>query len=164
MRRPFALVLLALVPLAGLQFAGCAILFGTPQFAPAVTGAVTYRARVALPPEAELYVALVEAPVEDSLIGPPPAVVADTVFATDGRQVPIPFTLRHAPGLPRDGYAYTLRAEIRAGGETLFETAEAPGVFQRRDARSADIVLVRPGAAPARQDSLGLSRRGRAGG
>jgi putative lipoprotein len=88
-----------------------------PAPAHAVTGHVTYRERTALPPDAEVRVMLVEASRGDSATP-----VADTTFRAEGRQVPLPFTLRfdRARIDPRRDYA--LRATITSAGRTMFTT------------------------------------------
>jgi heat shock protein HslJ/membrane-bound inhibitor of C-type lysozyme len=75
-----------------------------------VEGALTYRERIALPPEAH---AIVEVRGSDD------AVVAETRLRTEGRQVPIPFTLAMPPGV-----AGTLRGGVFRGGEPLWVSEE----------------------------------------
>ena len=85
----------------------------------AVIGEVYYRQRIALPPTAELYVA-----VEDvSLIDVPAVVMAESRVAPAG-QVPIAFELKvDASGIdPR--HTYAIRARIEEAGRLLWINTE----------------------------------------
>jgi uncharacterized lipoprotein YbaY len=75
-----------------------------------LTGTVTYVERIALPPAAEIRVALVDAGLR---------VLAEQVQALGERQVPVPFAIAYAAEI--DEYAiYALRAEIRVEGRVAF--------------------------------------------
>jgi uncharacterized lipoprotein YbaY len=75
-----------------------------------LTGTVTYVERIALPPAAEIRVALVDAGLR---------VLAEQVQALGERQVPVPFAIGYAAEI--DEYAiYALRAEIRVEGRVAF--------------------------------------------
>ena len=88
----------------------------------ALAGTVTYRQRVALPPDAVAHVRL-----EDAAGG----LVAEETVRANGRQVPLPFALRYDPARVREGVVYTIRAEIRDGqGQTLWTTATPRPVFE----------------------------------
>ena len=77
-----------------------------------VAGEVYYRERVALPPTAELYVA-----VEDvSLMDVPATVMAATRIRPAG-QVPIAFVLRVDAARIKPGHTYALRARIEDRGD-----------------------------------------------
>ena len=81
------------------------------------TGEVTYRERIALPPNAELRVTLM------SLTGPRPTEVvgASAVLPAIG-QVPLQFTLNVRSDTIK-GSAYGLKAEIMSGGTVVFRNA-----------------------------------------
>jgi len=119
-----------------------------PAPAHAVTGHVTYRERMALPPDAEVRVMLVEASRGDST-----APAADTTLRAEGRQVPLPFTLPfdRARIDPRRDYA--LRATITSEGRPIFTTPLAVLVITHDHPTQLDLVLARvPGTgdtAPA---------------
>lgn len=126
----------------GLMFAACqATAPPTLTTAPAgasealLAGTVTYRQRIALPPDAVATVRL-----EDAAGG----LVAEETVRAEGRQVPLPFALRYDPARVREGVAYTVRAEIRDGqGQTLWTTATPRPVFQNGLQPSpVEIVLV----------------------
>ena len=85
----------------------------------ALTGEVSYRQRIALPPDARLNVR-----IEDvSLMDAPSVTIAETSVPTGGRQVPLAFTLDYDPMKIVSGRRYAVRAEIRdAGGRLLWVT------------------------------------------
>lgn len=109
-----------------------------PAPAHAVTGHVTYRERMALPPDAEVRVTLVEASHADST-----KPVADTSFRADGRQVPLPFTLAfdRARLDPRRDYA--LRATITSAGRPIFTTPLVVLVVTHDHPTQVGLVLAR---------------------
>jgi putative lipoprotein len=125
--------------------ASCA---GNPNLPPPanwVSGHVTYRERVALPSDAELRVALIDASRPDSAAAP----VADTVIHPGGRQVPLPFVLRFDPRRIDRGRDYAIRATITAGGRLAFMTPGVVKVVTRDHPNMVDLVLTRaqdPGA------------------
>ncbi len=114
-RTPFfsriALVLLAAVGLSGCG--GCPL---PKQPGPSVplTGAVVYRERMALPPDAELVVSLHEKTKNGRTL------VAEERTSTEGRNVPLPFRLLCPAPSAENGYE--LEAAIQSGGVTLFAT------------------------------------------
>jgi putative lipoprotein len=83
-----------------------------------LTGSVSYRERMALPPDAVVEVSLVDVSPEAS----PGTVIAETTVASEGRQVPIPFELRYDANRVAANRTYAVKAAIRSGGETMFET------------------------------------------
>lgn len=102
----------------------------------ALSGTVTYRARVALPPDAVATVRLL-----DDAGG----TLAETRVAAAGRQVPLPFTLRLGRARIVGSAHYRLDAQIRdGGGRVLFETSPPLPVFERGVAAQgpAEVVLV----------------------
>ena len=54
-----------------------------------LNGTLTYRQRIAIPPQTEATVRLVDVSRADA----PATVIAETRFKTEGRQVPLPFRL-----------------------------------------------------------------------
>lgn len=78
---------------------------------PLVTGAVLYRERIALPPEARLTVRLVD--MENM------AVLGEQVVHPTG-QVPIPFEIAYDPAQVEAERSYAVQATIDAGGEEMF--------------------------------------------
>ncbi len=87
-----------------------------------LSGTVAYRERIALPPNAMLKVSLLDASRADA----PSGTVAETLIPTNGRQVPIPFTLAYDPARIDARARYVVRATIGdAAGVALFTTDTA---------------------------------------
>ncbi len=75
-----------------------------------ITGSLTYRARLALPPDSQSVVELRDAAVPD---GP---VIAEQRRALAGAQVPVPFELEVPRFRLSDGGTYVFRGAIATGG------------------------------------------------
>jgi putative lipoprotein len=84
-----------------------------------LTGEITYRERMALPPNAQLRVRL----IDTTRPGAPPAVEAAGAIASHGR-VPLTFTLNFDDGVIDPEHDYALLVEISAAGELWFTNAE----------------------------------------
>ena len=84
-----------------------------------VTGSITYRERMALPPTAQVEVTLADV----SLMDAPSKTIAQQSFTADGRQVPFAFTLTldRADIDPKQSYAVSARI-TDADGKLLFIT------------------------------------------
>ena len=112
--------------LAVVMVPGCATVEPTPAPAPAagkaepaakvIRGSIVYREKVALPPDAELVVQLLDVTKPDK-----PVVNAEAKIRTDGGQVPIRFALPLDPA-KLTGSVHSMRASIRFGGKTQFVT------------------------------------------
>ena len=112
----FSHMLLAV--LASVVFGGCSpYQKAAPQPEPTVplTGMVTYRARMALPPDAELTVTLHRKTSDGRML------VAEERASTEGRNVPLPFSIA-CPAADSSSMSYELEAAISSGGTTLFAT------------------------------------------
>ncbi|MEO8487082.1 MAG: YbaY family lipoprotein [Betaproteobacteria bacterium] len=106
----------------------------------ALQGSVIYRERVALPAQAQVKVQLVDT-VSDPRLA---VVVAETTFASAGRQVPIPFTLPLDVAKFEPGRAYVLRAYILIDGAIQYVTSTRVNVDPRAPPASVSL-LVTPG-------------------
>ncbi len=84
-----------------------------------LSGTVTYRERIALPPGAVVEVSLLDVSLADA----PSRTIARTRIVAR-RQVPIPYRLRFNDAMIRPGHRYALRAEIRVRGQLWFTTME----------------------------------------
>ncbi|MFC5392986.1 YbaY family lipoprotein [Bosea vestrisii] len=84
-----------------------------------LSGTVTYRERIALPPGAMVEVSLLDVSLADA----PSRTIARTRIAAR-RQVPIPFRLHFNDAVIQPGHRYALRAEIRVRGQLWFTTTE----------------------------------------
>ncbi|MGH7718283.1 MAG: YbaY family lipoprotein [Gemmatimonadaceae bacterium] len=109
-----------------------------------VTGSVTYRERMALPPDAVVEVRLFDVSRQD--VAAP--VIADTTILPGGRQVPIPFALRYDPGRIEPNRTYAIRATIRSGVQMLFTTDAVHRVITQGNPTRVDLSLVRVAAEP----------------
>ncbi len=85
-----------------------------------LSGTVTYLPRIALPPDAVVHVRLEDVSLADA----PATTLAEQTIPTQGRQVPIPFTLEYDPGRLEPGHRYAVRAEIRSPGDGLLWTTD----------------------------------------
>jgi putative lipoprotein len=81
-----------------------------------VTGTVTYRERMALPPDAELEVTLADVSRTDA----PAVVVGKQVIRTAGKSVPIPFEIQYRESEIDPRHTYHIQARISRAGKALF--------------------------------------------
>lgn len=104
--------------LATLPLAACATL-GPSEQPVTVTGQITYRERIALPPTAQVEITLADV----SLMDAPAKTIAQQRFTADGRQVPFAFSLTvdQRPLDPRHSYAVSARISD-ASGRLMFIT------------------------------------------
>ena len=104
-----------------------------------LTGTVAYRERVALPADAVAEISLIDATVQDAAA----SVVAKTSVSLDGKQVPLPFSLRYDASRIDKKHLYTARATIKSGGQMLFTTDQVRGVITQGNPTHVDLVLTR---------------------
>jgi len=107
----------------------------------AVTGTVTYRERIALPPDAALEVSL-----EDISRADAPADVLGRATVQPAGQVPIRFSIPFDPSHVDPAHLYGVRARIVGDGRLLFSSTQAHLVLTRGAGRDV-VVLVRSAAA-----------------
>lgn len=102
----------------GLAMLGLALLTNAAMAEDVVfTGEVTYRERIALPADAQLWVTLVS-------LSDGKAVVSAAASVSTRGQVPLQFTLNVRSQVIADGRAYGLTAEIRSQGRIMFRSTE----------------------------------------
>ncbi len=144
MKRLLLLGLLALSPVAN---------WASAQAGPtgAVVGTVTYRTRVALPPDAVLEVQLQDVSRADA----PARTIGKSIIPTAGAQVPIPFRVEYDPATIDPSHSYSVRAIITVGDKLLFASPTAHPVLTQGAGNKATIdvymLLPRvelPGALP----------------
>lgn len=114
----------------------------SPAASAAVTGTVIYRERIALPPNA-----IVKVQLQDTSRADAPAVtLAEQTIQTQGRQVPIPFTLEYDPSKIREGNTYTVRAQILVDGQLRFASDTSYPVLTNGNPSQVEILVrsVRP--------------------
>lgn len=100
-----------------------------------ITGQVTYRERIALPPNGTLNIGLVDLAAPGQ-----PRVSAKGAIATPG-QVPLTFTLNFEDSVVLPGHQYALTASISAGDGTVWFTTAEPFAIDPL-APAADIMIV----------------------
>jgi putative lipoprotein len=79
--------------------------------------------------------------------------------AANGRQVPLPFALTVDPARVNADRPYGIRAVIRAGGQTLFETPEPTPVLTQGAPATVTLMLTRVEAEAAAPSLLGTAWR-----
>jgi putative lipoprotein len=131
--RPFIVLLSALCLMLAACDGG-----GREAETASLTGTVTYLQRVALPPEAEVYVVLEDVSLQDA----PAGMIAETTFPTKGKQVPIPFTIKYNARTIEESHSYTVRAEIRVDGQARFMSGQSYPVLTRGATNTAEIIVM----------------------
>lgn len=111
-----------------------------------LTGSVTYRSRIALPPDAVVTVQLLDVSLADA----PSETLAEQTIRTDERQVPIPFRLTYDPFDVHPRMRYAVRATVRDGeGRMTWTTDTAyPVLTQNAPMDDVEIELVQVASAP----------------
>jgi uncharacterized lipoprotein YbaY len=87
-----------------------------PDAAGTVRGVVSYRQRMALPPNAVIQVVLEDVSLQD-VVAP---VLSTVTISAPGRQVPIPFVLPYDRGKIKPQHTYAVRARITVEGQLRF--------------------------------------------
>lgn len=103
-----------------------------------ISGTVTYRPRIALPPDAVVRVRLEHSDRPDAAAAP----LIEQMITTDGRQVPFAFELLVADSLLSPTGRYALRAEIRGDGGALLWTNSASYELPQPAVSQQDVELV----------------------
>lgn len=130
---------------AGLILTACAA--PPPRLPGTLTGVVTYRERMALPPNAVVEVQLQDVSRADA----PAQTIAEQVI-TPTTQVPIPFELKYDPASidPRNRYA--VAARITADDELLFiNTTAYPVITGGNPTANVEVVVEQTGGAQPAQ-------------
>ncbi|WP_209597876.1 YbaY family lipoprotein [Ruegeria sp. HKCCSP351] len=102
----------------------------------AVEGTATYRERIALPPDATLYVELQDISLADA----PAVTLAAQRYALSG--VPAQFKLTYDDALIMDAHRYAVRASVMQGQNLLFTTDTVYPVLTNGAENAADLLLV----------------------
>ncbi len=111
----------------------------TSQDKSTVTGTVTYRQRIALPPGAVVHVELIDASKADAKA----TVIAEQKIETKGKQVPIPFTLTYDSAQIKETNLYQVQAKIMDGDTLRFRNTQAYPVITRGNPTKV-VILVAP--------------------
>lgn len=114
-----------------------------------VRGTISYLQRIALEPNSEVIVRLVDS------ADPSGTPVSESKFATNGKQVPIPYELSYEQRDVNRQRNYELQAEIRSNGELRFKTESGKPVDLRGNRSDVvDLILV-----PARDEPVAITGR-----
>lgn len=114
----------------------------TPSFSGRLTGSVTYRERIALDPQAEIEVRLLDVSKADAAAEE----IAVQTFQADGRQVPVPFTLTYDPARIDPRLRYTLSARILVDGKLRWVSQQAyPVLTQGAPTDEVTIMVIATG-------------------
>ena len=109
-----------------------------------ITGSVTYRERIALPPDAVVRVALLDVSRMDVAA----TLIAEATIVAE-QAVPIPFELVYDPAEIDPRLVYAVRATILRNDNYLFVTDTHYPVLTRGHGETADLVLKRSGGGAA---------------
>ena len=138
-----------LIALAALVLMGCAATNAVPEAGAAaapvatVTGTVTYRERIALPPTAVITVRLVDVSRADA----PAVVIGEQVIHSGGKQVPFAFEIAYDTTKIEVNHSYAVQARIEDGGQLRFISDQHYAVVTRGALDHVDMVL-RPVGTP----------------
>lgn len=119
-----------------IAFADTAVAQGSASQA-TVSGTVVYRERVALPPDAAIDVRLEDTSLHDA----PAKLIAESIFAAAGQQVPISFQVSYNPADVDPAHTYSLRANITINGTMTFTSTTAYPVITSGAPMQANIML-----------------------
>jgi putative lipoprotein len=119
---------------------------GTGAATPRVTGSVTYRERIALPPTATIKVQLVDVSRADA----PAPVLGEQVITAGGKQVPFAFAIAYDPAKIDQRYSYAVQARIEDAAKLLFINDQRYVVITRGAPNHVDLVLRAVGVADTR--------------
>lgn len=114
-----------------------------------ITGTVTYRQRIALPPSAMLRVQLQDVSRQDTAA----AIVAEATMLTGGKQVPLPFAIAYAETAIDVKHTYSVRATIYAGDQLIWTSTTSNPVITNGAPTHVDIALSQ---VPATQSAAPL--------
>ena len=108
-----------------------------------VTGTVTYRQKIALPPDAVLTVRIEDVSLADA----PAEVLGEQVIETKGAQVPIAFNVAYDADKIEANHTYSLRTRIEDGsGKLLFiNDTSIPVITQGNPVQDIEVVVVPAG-------------------
>src|SRR5262245_32368350 len=101
-----------------------------------VTGTVTYRQRIAMPPGAVVEVSLLDAARADTT-----GVVIDKQELRPTTQVPIPFTLSYDPAQIDEKHSYTVQARIIVEGKLWFTTTKRHAVITQGNPTNLQVIV-----------------------
>lgn len=116
----------------------CAVAAGQDgKQADAVSGTVTYRARMALPANAIITVQLQDVSLQDVAA----KTLGEAKIKAAGKQVPVPFRIPYKPSQIKPKNRYAVRATIRSNGELLFTSTTSYPVITHDAPKEVEIMV-----------------------
>ena len=109
-----------------------------------VTGTVSYRERIALPPAATIRVQLVDVSRADA----PAEVLGEQLIDAAGRQVPFSFEIPYDPARIDERMSYALQARIEDGDRLLFISDQRHPAITRGAPTTVNLLLKSVGHSP----------------
>lgn len=109
-----------LVAFGTMTMSGCMEMIGENKME-TVSGEVYYLQRISLPSNANVTVTLSDVSLADA----PAKVISSQSFATDGQQVPIPFTLTYPANDIDSRSTYSVSAKIDVDGKMIYNSVDA---------------------------------------
>jgi putative lipoprotein len=103
-----------------------------------LTGTVSYRERIAMPPDAVLVVELRDVSLADA----PANLLAEQKIKFQGRQVPVPFELTFDPSKINPKHAYAVSGRILVGDQPRFVSNSPRPALTRNSPTHVELVLV----------------------
>ena len=116
---------------------GCSLDRPVSGEANTVTGTVSYMVRMALPPNSEVQVQLLDVTLADA----PAKVLAEDKFLLGERQVPVPFTLKYDPAKIDARHTYSVSARILMDGQLRFISDTSYLVITQSHSSKVELVL-----------------------
>ena len=111
-----------------------------------VTGTVTYREKITLPPTARVIVELQDVSRADA----PATIIATQTIDPAGKAPPFAFELAFDPAKIDEKYTYAVRATVRDGDKLLFtSTQQYPVITRGKPTSGIEIVMQQVGGTPA---------------
>lgn len=102
-----------------------------------ITGTVAYRQRIALPPTAVIEVQLQDVSLQDAAA----ITLTSEMIETDGRQVPIPFSLSYDANEINPRHTYAVRASIYVDDQLRFTSTTSYPVITNGNSNQVDIIV-----------------------
>jgi uncharacterized lipoprotein YbaY/uncharacterized lipoprotein NlpE involved in copper resistance len=102
-----------------------------------LTGTVTYRQRIALPPQAVITVQLVDVSRADA----PAEIIAQQVITAGARQVPFDFELTYKPLEIQETHTYAVQARIEVDGQLAFISTTRYPVLTQGAPTTVEVVV-----------------------
>lgn len=108
-----------------------------PTAEAAVTGTVTYRPRIALPPGARVEISLQDVSRADA----PAEIIASQTMVLEGEQVPVAFSLPYDPAQIEETHTYAVRASIYVEDQLRFTTTRRYGVITQDSPTTIEVIV-----------------------